>query len=172
MLFKIKFIQNIFKQKTMQVDKQAALNRIQEIENETRELRKIIESSSVIDPKKLADYSDFCKMLNVSDSDDSIKLEIPGFDKGQYDFIRAIIKDVRIKEVYNGVKKLTRKDKRWYDWFGFSSGSGLVFNLSICGDFNAHSGSAARLALKSEQDLIDYRKKFQYIQQAIIDLPE
>lgn len=156
----------------MSLDKEEALKRLAAAEHEVKELRKIIENASVIDPKNLPDYPAFCKVLGVDSAESSIKLDVPGFDAGQIKFLHAIIKDMRIKEVYNGAKKLTCKDKRWYDWFRFSSGAGLVFHCSTYDVDYAHTGSAARLALKSEQDLIDYRKKFQYIQEAIIDLPE
>ncbi|MES2287535.1 MAG: hypothetical protein V4547_17705 [Bacteroidota bacterium] len=121
--------------------------------------------------ERIADYDDVCEILGVDSDDKTIKIEVPGFDKGQLDNVLAFIKKMRVVEAYNGQKRCNRGDKRWYNWYTLKSGgSGLVFGHSHYYVDHARTGSAARLAFLSEHHLRDARSKFHYIDEQLIDL--
>jgi len=121
--------------------------------------------------ERIEDYDDVCDILGVDSDDKTIKIEVPGFDKGQLDNVLAFIKKMRVVEAYNGQKRCNRGDKRWYNWYTLKAGGpGLVFYISNCHVGRAHSSSAARLAFLSEHHLRDARSKFHYIDEQLIDL--
>lgn len=121
--------------------------------------------------ERIEDYDDVCEILGVDSDDKTIKIEVPGFDKGQLDNVLAFIKKMRVVEAYNGQKRCNRGDKRWYNWYTLKTGgSGLVFNGSFCLADYAFTSFAARLAFLSEHHLRDARSKFHYIDEQLIDL--
>jgi hypothetical protein len=151
-------------------------NAIKAYENGCPDVKRVLENlfgKEAFSPKEVSDeinnINDIYKKLNCNPDKDV--LNIDGFDEGQTNVIRAIIKKMRVCEVYNGAKKLTFQNQRWYNWYKKgSAGAGLVFLSSGYGGGRAVAGSAARLSLKDQKSLDDVRKKFPELDLDIIDL--
>lgn len=175
-LIKIKTINlnYTYMSKTLKLDENTAKRLYPTASNEFKELLEQNFTKEFFKPKpiteQIEDYQDVCDILGVDDSDESIKIEVPGFDRDQINIVRAVIKKLRVVEVYNGKKKISRGENRWYPWYRLASGSGLDFNASGYSGDLADTSSAARLAFLSEHTMLDFVKKFKYLDEQIIDL--
>ncbi len=147
------------------ITREEAIKKLDAIEKEQKELRKIIEQPiEIVD--RIQNYNDIMSMSGTSESDD--KVNIKGFDESENKVISALIKKMRICKVYNEGERIKRNEKRWYSWYNVSSG--FAFGNSGCHYSGASAGSASRLCLKNEKLLEDFTKKFQYIDEQIIDI--
>lgn len=141
----------------------------QTIEANKKEIETLRKQNSTNPIEKFQSERDIYTHLGVDPSKDSISID--GFDDGQINVLKAVIKKMRFCEAYNGRKKLTLDDKRHYNWYYRSSpGSGLVFHHSLCNDDHATLISASRLSFSSEKHLRHARENFPELDLNIIDL--
>ncbi len=118
--------------------------------------------------KDVLDYSDILKRLRVDDRQD--KLSIVGFDEEDHEFVRNLIRKVRISKVYNEKKKTFKAGEcRWYNWYKLDS-SGFAFNASSYDFSLANTGSASRLCFAEKSCAEDVAKKFKSIDERFCDI--
>ena len=115
---------------------------------------------------KINNYSDVLDMLHLTKSADDVK--VTGFDDAENLVIKNIIKKMRIVKVYNEGWLPKRGERRYYAYYDVSSG--FVFSNTFYVDTIALTSSASRLCLKSETLTRDFVKKFQSVDEAIIDI--
>ena len=147
------------------MDKAAALKRLDALDKEAMELRKIIEEPKSI-TDRVGNYDDVLDILHLTKSADDVK--VTGFDDAENLVIRNVIKKMRIVKVYNEGWLPKRGERRYYAWYNVSSG--FVFDYTNYGDMRANATSASRLCLKNEALTMDFVKKFQDVDQGIIDI--
>ena len=138
-------------------------------ENKSAVIRKQIEARDKAKaPKSILDrvsgMKDVMKILGASEAKDVIKID--KFDAAENEFIKNIIKKVRICKVYNEGKRLTKNDYRYYNWYDISSG--FVFHDSLYVASIAAAASASRLCVDSSEKSKDIFKKFPEVENAII----
>ena len=120
---------------------------------------------------KIKDYDDICECLGVDSDDDALVVKVEGFDKADINFIKAVIKKVRIAKVYNQGWFPKKGDKRYYAWFQQSaSGSGFVFGFASYDGSVAYATSASRLCFENSKLAEDAANKFIDIENDLIDL--
>ena len=147
------------------MDKSAAIKRLDAIEQEAKELRKIIEEpKSIIDA--VQDYNDIMRMSGTVEVDDEVKVK--GFDEEENEVLKFVIKKMRICKIYREGRIIKLGEERWYAWYDVSSG--FVFCNTFYDDSTADTSSASRFALPNKEKLRDFVKKFKYIDEKIIDL--
>ena len=140
----LKFLKQ--KIKTNKMDKAAALKRLDALDKEAMELRKIIEEPKSI-TDRVGNYDDVLDILHLTKSADDVK--VTGFDDAENLVIRNVIKKMRIVKVYNEGWLPKRGERRYYAWYNVSSG--FVFDYTDYGDTNAGTTSASRLCLKNTE---------------------
>lgn len=153
--------------KIKNMDKSAAIKRLDAIELEAKELRKIIEEPQKI-TDRVKDYKDILSISNVSESDDNVSIK--GFSSEENELVKNIIRKIRICKVYNEGWLPKRGEKRWHNWYNVSSG--FVFYRTLCDVTAATTGSASRLCLRDEKLAKDFDNKFRYIDEAIIEIKD
>ena len=142
--------------------KTAIENRAATIRKKIADEKKSNAPKSIID--KINDYNDILKISGVKESDDEVSVK--GFDAAENEFVKNIIKKMRICKVYNEGKRLTKTDRRYYNWYDLSSG--FVFDDAYCADSLANTASASRLCVDSSEKSKDILKKFPEVEQGII----
>lgn len=146
-------------------NKDKALERLSVLENEAKELRKIIEAGDTINPLDVTDYGTVSKILKLTDNCDTVS--IFGFNEAETNVVKAIIKKMRVNKVLNDGWLPKRGERRHYPYYNLSSG--FVFGDTYYVDSLAHAGSASRLCLKDEKTAIHFGKHFSDIDKAIIE---
>ena len=147
--------------------------KLAEKENEVSEIRKQIKARDAANkPKSITDkingYNDILTILGADESKDNISIDL--FTEAETKVVKAIIKKMRICKVYNQGVLPKRGGQRWYSWYNVSSG--FVFHYSYYDDTHAFTGSASRLSFLNEKLLKDATKKFQDVDEAIIDMQD
>ncbi len=152
----------------MQQSKQEIEKQIADKQKEIAELNKSllsIEKQNEI-TNQISDYNDILRIGKYDESKDVVSID--NFSEEENKVISAIIKKMRICKVYNEGERIKRNEKRWYNWY--DTHSGFAFYLS--GYDSSYAYSASRLCLKNEKLLEDFTKKFQYIDEQIIDIQD
>lgn len=139
-----------------------------DVNEQMKILSKIIESpfGDIKIPEGINDYNDILKAWNVQASDDEVNIK--GFDHDENEVVKNVIRKIRACKVYNGGNIAKRGDTRWYTWYNVSSG--FAFYDTAYGVTYAGTASASRLCFLEQVNANDFAKKFQYIDEAIIDL--
>ncbi len=163
----IKKITSYLNLKIKNMDKSTAIKRLDAIELEAKELRKIIEAPQKI-TDRVKDYKDILSISNVSESDDNVSIK--GFSSEENELLKNIIRKIRVCKVYNEGWLPKRGERRWYNWYNVSSG--FVFSSTSYDDACATTSSASRLCLRDEKLAKDFDNKFRYIDEAIIDIKD
>ena len=143
----------------------------QDAELKLVDLRKQIEAKNKAEkPKTIIDrINGMSDILNILDADESKDvLKIDKFDDSEHEFLKNIIKKMRISKVYREGKKITMNDRRYYNWYSISSGSGFVFDGTNFGDAGADAASAARLCFDTPDKSKDFFEKFPDVDKDII----
>lgn len=156
-------------EKTLKLDGATALRLYKTASPEFKELleqnfTKEFFSQKITD--KISDYADVMELSGTTKSDDIVNVK--GFNDEENKVVSAFIKKIRIVKIYNEGWLPKRGDRRWYPYWNVSSG--FVFINSLFDGAIASTASASRLSLKSEELCQDYRKKFQQIEEDLIDL--
>lgn len=147
------------------MDIEAAKKRLDALDKESAELRRIIEAPiSITD--RVKDYSDIMELSGTDVTDDVVRIK--GFNDDENKVVSAFIKKMRIVKVYNQGWLPKRGDRRWYPYWAVSSG--FVFYYSFYDDAGAFTSSASHLSLKEKELCEDYVKKFKNIEEDLIDL--
>jgi len=114
--------------------------------------------------ERIGSMADVFKILGASKSKDVIKID--KFDKEEHAFIENIIAKVRICKAYGEGKRLTKSDRRYYNWYDVSSGfavGGATYDNTL-----ALTISASRLCFDSSEKSMDAFKKFPDVEKGII----
>lgn len=155
-------IKNIFKSKTM--DKQKALERLSKLEDEAKELRKIIEAPEKKKDifERLQTYEDCCIELNIDPQG-----QLP-YDKPMNDVeisINAYAKLIVICKAFNEgwIPNFNDSNElKWYPWFQKNS-SAFGFSGTHYDGWCTNAGAGSRLCLKSKTIAEHVGKKFEKI---------
>ncbi len=118
--------------------------------------------------ERVNNYRDVCDILRVNPCDDSIKIEVEGFDRSELNVVRNFIKKLRITKVLNEGWLPKKGDRRWYNWYDVSSG--FVFVSAYCVSSFAFTDSASRLCFKDSELAKFYTEKFKDVDEGFFDL--
>lgn len=145
-------------------------NQLAESEKKSAELREQIEEKKQKNKTKnicdeISDYSDILKKLDADESKDIIVVD--KFDESDINWLKEIIRKVRICKVYNG-RLPKRGDRRWHNWYDISSG--FVFYGTGYDVTGACTASSSRLCFLEKEHNNDFVKKFPDVDEAIIDV--
>lgn len=134
-----------------------------------RLLEEIKELETVKSPSpEINNYKDICDTLLVDSSDESIKLEVPGFDEKEYELLLNTVKLIRIAKVSNKGVLPKKGDYRYSPWFNLSSG--FVFDRTDYVNSRAHASSASRLCFLDSNSAQEAAIKFPEVFKGIIQL--
>lgn len=114
---------------------------------------------------RVSGYQDILNISGVRASDDDVR--IVGFTPEENNVLKNVIKKMRIVKVYNGGHVFKRGERRYYPYYDVSSG--FVFCNTNFFDSFANTASAPRLAFKDDILCRDYAKKFNDVEQGIIE---
>jgi len=152
------------KPKTM--NKEDAIKRLNALDKESAELRKLIEEPVNI-TDRIKDYNDILSIGNYDESKDVIRID--NFDSEEHLLVKNFIKKVRCAKVYRDGKDAPRRgDERWYPYYSVSSG--FAFSAAAFDTANALTFSSSRLCFLSEERTKDYVKKFKSVDEEFIGL--
>mgnify|MGYP001609316531 CR=1 FL=1 len=141
----------------------ASEKKSQEIRNEIEKRNEANKPIGIM--SKINGISDVLEILGADEGKDVIKID--KFDEAETNVIKNVIKKMRIVKVYNEGHVFKRGDKRHYPYYDISSG--FVFSATFYDNTNARTTSAPRLAFKNRDLTLDYVKKFNDVEQGIIE---
>lgn len=150
------------------MDKQKALSRLTSLENEAKELRKIIDA-----PQKITDrvktFEDACRMLYIDPEDVSVRV---GSSLGKDALsLKSYPKLIIIARALNEGWEPNWNDTsqyKYYPYFDMRSGAG--FSAVFCGDWVACSVFGSRLCFKTEELAKYAGKQFESIYKDFLTL--
>lgn len=153
-------------------------SKLKDAEAKIKAAQKLIaEQQKVIDslkPKPVMEringYNDVCKEYGIKPSDKLVSVNPKLFDEVDIRTLENLAKRILTVRLYNGDKKTKRNSPRYFPYYKFSSGAGLVVNGSYYSVDYACTSSAARLSFVEKEHSDDYGRKFIDDEKGIINL--
>jgi len=138
------------------IDKNEALKRLASLENETKELEKIINKCD--EPKNIMErvksFKDACEILGLCEE------KLPDVSMLPQEHQKSIIANYKLIIIISALNEgwkpnwANTDQKKWYSWFEYNRGgcaSGFGFSYTACDDWSTSATVGSRLCFKTEE---------------------
>ena len=138
--------------------KQEALKRLDSLENEAKELRKIIDTTQ---DEWMSLWADFCKENKINSADilpfpspKNSKQEALNAEAMLWEIVEKANNDNSFPDWSNGTQR------KWFPWFDMAVASGFGFSVTDCDDWYSLTIVGSRLAYNDRDLCIRTVKKY------------